>query len=49
MAICLDSFMLTMLVPILKSNTGDITSTGNYRPKALAYLASLAQSGGALA
>ncbi len=31
-----DSFMLAMLVPILKSKTGDITNTGNYRPKALA-------------
>ncbi len=35
-----DSFMLAMLVPILKSKTGDITSTGNYRPKALATVCS---------
>ena len=27
-----DSLMLTMIVPILKSKNGDITSKGNYRP-----------------
>ncbi len=35
-----DSFMLAMLVPILKIKTGDITSTRNYRPKALATVCS---------
>ncbi len=35
-----DSFMLSMLVPILKSKTGDITSTGNYRPIARATVCS---------
>ena len=31
-----DSLMLTMIVPILKSKNGDITSKGNYRPIAIA-------------
>ncbi len=35
-----DSFMLAMLVPILKSKTGVITSTRNYRPIALATVRS---------
>ncbi len=35
-----DSFMLAMLVPILKSKTGDITSTGNYSPIAIATVCS---------
>ena len=30
-----DSLMLTMIVPILKSKNGDITSKGNYRPIAI--------------
>ncbi len=32
--------MLAMLVPILKSKTGDITSTGNFHPIALATVCS---------
>ncbi len=35
-----DSFMLTILVPILISKTGNITSTVNYHPLALATLCS---------
>ncbi len=35
-----DSFMLAMLVPILKRKTGDLTSTGNYCPIALATVCS---------
>ena len=31
-----DSLKLTMIVPILKSENGDITSQGNYRPIAIA-------------
>ena len=31
-----DILMLTMIVPILKSKDGDITSKGNYRPIAIA-------------
>ena len=33
-------FMLTMIVPILKSKNGDITSKSNYRPIALATVCS---------
>ena len=33
-------FMLTMIVPILKSKNGDITSKSNYRPLALATVCS---------
>ena len=33
-----DSLMLTMIVAILKSKNGDITSKGNYRPIAIAQL-----------
>ncbi len=33
-----DSFMLTMLVPLLKSKTGDITNTCNYCPIALSIV-----------
>ena len=32
--------MLTMIVPILKSKNGDITSKSNYRPIALATVCS---------
>ena len=35
-----DSLMLTMIVPILKSKNGDITSKGNYRPIAIATVIS---------
>ena len=35
-----DSLMLTMIVPIMKSKNGDITSKGNYRPIAIATVIS---------